>query len=305
MGSTVAESRSQENGVGIEASESVRPPYFVTKDEERTLRINAGRLSPSLVIIQATSFDEYARQLMVPSTVMDLARKASEIRLSTWEVEGIRAQLEPAGGGLLRRILKKKIEADDSHPPYIRVACTGKGDYDDLAEEYGYTATRHHGDAGSPVVLEIWPAQHYSPIHSHGDTTGIIHCLTGQIDVMAYGALRWDAEKLGLLTLTPGQCAWLAGDQFGVHKVYCPMEGGSKAVDLDNLLNETSDYAATFHVYVNENEAVPHMYVPAKPDRRKVFSFINEKTHELEGFTTYSDLSWRILRRILADYAAH
>ncbi len=305
MGSTVAESRSQENGVGIEASESVRPPYFVTKDEERTLRINAGRLSPSLVIIQATSFDEYARQLMVPSTVMDLARKASEIRLSTWEVEGIRAQLEPAGGGLLRRILKEKIEADDSHPPYIRVACTGKGDYDDLAEEYGYTATRHHGDAGSPVVLEIWPAQHYSPIHSHGDTTGIIHCLTGQIDVMAYGALRWDAEKLGLLTLTPGQCAWLAGDQFGVHKVYCPMDGGSRAVDLDNLLNETSDYAATFHVYVNENEAVPHMYVPAKPDRREVFSFINEKTHELEGFTTYSDLSWRILRRILADYAAH
>lgn len=80
------------------------------------------------------------------------------------------------------------------------MACTGKGDYDDLAEEYGYTATRHHGDAGSPVVLEIWPAQHYSPIHSHGGTTGIIHCLTGQIDVMAYGALRWDAEKLGLLT---------------------------------------------------------------------------------------------------------
>ena len=83
MGSTVAESRSQGNGVGIEASESVRPPFFVTKDEERTLRINAGRLSPSLVITQATSFDEYARQLMVPSTVMDLARKASEIRLST------------------------------------------------------------------------------------------------------------------------------------------------------------------------------------------------------------------------------
>jgi hypothetical protein len=305
MGSTVAESRSQGNDVGIEASESVRPPFFVTKDEERALRINAGRLSPSLVITQATSFDEYARQLMVPPTVMDLARKASDIRLSTWEIEGIRAQLEPAGGGLLRRILKMKIEADDSHPPYIRVACTGKGDYDDLAGEYGYTATRHHGDAGSPVVLEIWPAQHYSPIHEHGGTTGIIHCLTGQIDVMAYGALRWDAEKLGLLTLTPGQCAWLAGNQFGVHKVYCPMDGGSRAVDLDNLLNETSDYAATFHVYINENETVPHMYVPAKRDRREEFSFINEKTHELESFTTYSDLSWRILRRILADYAAH
>lgn len=303
MRATVTESHAQARVNGVEASEHVRPPFFITKDAERELRITAGRLSPSLVITQATSFDEYARQLMVPPTVMDLARKASDIRLSTWEIEGIRAQLEPAGGGLLRRILQEKIKADDSHPPYIRVACIGRGDYDDLAEEYGYMATHHRGDAGSPVVLEIWPAQHYSPIHSHGGTTGIIHCLTGQIDVMAYGALRWDAEKLGLLTLTPGQCAWLAGDQFGVHKVYCPMDGGSKAVDLDNLLNETSDYAATFHVYVDDNEAVQSL--PVRPDRREIFSFINEKTHEVETFTTYSDLSWRVLRRILADYAAH
>jgi hypothetical protein len=276
----------------------------VSKDEEGALRINASRLSPSLVITQATCFDEYARQLMVPPTVMDLARKASEIRLSGWEIEGIRAQLEPTGDGILRRILKEKIKFDGSHPPYIRVACTGKGDYDDLADEYGCTTALHHGDVGSPVVLEIWPAQHYSPIHSHGGTTGIIHCLTGQIDVMAYGALRWDAEKLGLQTLTPGQCAWLAGEQFGVHKVYCPMDGGSKSVGFDNLLNETSDYAATFHVYLNEIETGPNAYITSASGGREIFSFVNEKTHKLEDCATYSDLSWNVLRRILADHAA-
>jgi hypothetical protein len=305
MGSIVAGFHSLDNTAGAEASEIAAPPFFVTKEEERALRINAGHLSPSLVIAQATSFDEYARQLMVPPAVMDLARKASSIRLSAWETEGIRAQLEPAGGGLLCRILKEKIKADDSHPPYIRVACTGKGDFDELADEYSYAANSHHGDAGSPVVLEIWPAQHYSPIHSHGGATGIIYCLTGQIDVMTYGELRWDAEKLGLVTLTPGQCAWLAGDQFGVHKVYCPMDGGSKTVDLDNLLNETSDYAATLHVYLNENEVVPDAYLASKSRGREVFSFVNEKTREVEDFATYSDLSWNILRRILADYAAH
>jgi hypothetical protein len=154
------------------------------------------------------------------------------------------------------------------------------------------------------VVLEIWPAQHYSPMHSHGGTTGIIYCLAGQIDVMVYGGLSWDADKLGLLTLTPGQCAWLAGDQFSVHKVYCPMDGGSKAVGPDNLLNETTDYAATFHVYLNEDEAIPDTYVPAKPGSREIFSFVNEKTHEVKDFTTYSDLSWHVLRKVLADYAA-
>lgn len=196
-------------------------PFFIAKAQERALRINAEYVSPSLVVTQPTSFDEYTRQLMVPPTVMDLARKASDIRLSAWEVEGIRAQLDPQGG-LLRHILQEKAKADNTHPPYIRVACTGKGDYDDLAYQYGYTAAQHHGDAGSPVVLEIWPAQHYSPMHSHGGTTGIIYCLAGQIDVMVYSELSWDATKLGLLTLTPGQCAWLAGDQFAVHKVYLP-----------------------------------------------------------------------------------
>lgn len=170
----------QHNATQVGKSEDDRrPPFFTTKSEERALRINAGHFSPSLVVTQATSFDEYSRQLLIPPTVVDLARKASDIRLSAWEIEAIRAQLEPTGGGLLRRILKEKIEVDDSHPPYIRVACTGKGHYDDLAK-HGYTATREHeADAGCPVVLEIWPAQHYSPMHSHGGTTGIIQCLTG------------------------------------------------------------------------------------------------------------------------------
>ena len=203
--------------------------FFLTTDEESILRVNASRLNPSAVITPAHSFDEYVRQLMVPRAVTELARKASGIRLSAWELDGIRAQLEPTGGGLLRKILEEKIKDDDSHPPYIRVACTGKGDYDDLADEYGHAAIGHHGDAGSPVVLEIWPAQHYSPIHAHGGATGIIYCLAGQIDVMIYSALHWNAEKLALVTLTPGQCAWLAGDRFGVHKVYCPMDGGSRS----------------------------------------------------------------------------
>lgn len=157
----------------------------------------------------------------------------------------------------LTRLVLYQPQMVTIHPPYIRVACTGKGDYDDLAGEYGYQVAQHPGDAGPPVVLEIWPARHYSPMHSHGGTAGIIYCLAGQIDVMVYGGLGWDADRLGLLTLTPGQCAWLAGDQFSVHKVHSPMDGGSKAVGPNNLLNETDDFAATFHVYLNEDEAIP------------------------------------------------
>ncbi len=306
-----------QNG-GTAAGAAPGPPYYVTAEEEMELRVAASRgvevnkVPTSLVIGQATSFDDYVRQLMIPTRVLELARKASTIRLSAWEAEAIRASIAP-GGGLLREILKKKAEADDSHPPYIRVACTGRGDYDDLATEmYGYAAGAgediHKGEFGSPVVLEIWPAQHYSPMHSHGNTTGIIYCLAGQIDVMAYNKLSWDADKKGLVTLTPGQCAWLDGKTFAVHKVYCPMDGGREAVGPGNLLNDSGNYAATFHVYLNESE-LPFVAATEggepEANSREQFDFIDEKwPHDIVHFPTYSDLSWSILRRVMADYAA-
>lgn len=292
------------------------PPYYIDRKEELTLRIKASqgillnKVPTSLVIGQATSFDDYVRQLMIPTRVLELARKASAIRFSAWEAEAIRASIAPEGRGILREILMLKARADNSHPPYIRVACTGKGDYDELAaERYGYEVEEediHKGDFGSPVVLEIWPAQHYSPMHSHGDTTGIIYCLAGQIDVMAYADLDWNAEKVGLMTLTPGQCAWLDGERFAVHKVYCPMDGGDRPVGPDNLLNDSSNYAATFHVYLNQSELPLVSATPEpEPDTRDQFTFVNEKPpHDIIPFPTYSDISWRILRRVMADYAA-
>ena len=311
-----ASGKSRTSTSGVTSGTEPGPPYYVTKQEELELRIKASRgivlnnVPTSMVIGQATTFDDYVRQLMIPTRVLELARKASDIRFSAWETEAIRASIAP-GDGLLRRILVEKARADDSHPPYVRVACTGKGDYDHLAAEYGYEVDEaaevtHEGDFGSPVVLEIWPAQHYSPMHSHGRTTGIIYSLTGQIDVMGYAGLDWNAEKVGLLTLTPGQCAWLDGERFAVHKVHCPMDGGAEPVGPGNLLNDSSNYAATFHVYLNQSELpLVSAALEPEPDTRDVFTFVDEKPpREQMPFTTYSDLSWQVLRKVMADYAA-
>jgi hypothetical protein len=311
-------SRAVEKRQNVRAAAKTGPPFFITKKEELELRIRASqgvvmnKVPTSLVIGQPTSFDDYVRQLMIPTRVLELARKASAIRFSAWEAEAIRASIAPGRGkekGLLRKILELKAKKDDSHPPYIRVACTGRGDYDELAaREYGYEVEGdgedvHKGEFGSPVVLELWPAQHYSPMHSHGMTTGIIYCLAGQIDVMAYGKLKWGAKKVGLLTITPGQCAWLDGERFAVHKVFCPMDGGDEPVGPDNLLNDSGNYAATFHVYLNRDE-LPLVAAAPRPDTRDQFTFVNEKTRKIEEFPTYSDISWSILRRVMADYAA-
>ncbi|MGA5207851.1 hypothetical protein [Streptomyces variegatus] len=282
-------------------------PFHITKEEERQLRLKGAEAVPSLVIGQATSFDEYARQLMIPPTVMDLARKAEDLRLSAWEVEAMRKHLAPAAQpgdkvGLLRQILVEKYKKDHTHPPYIRVACSGRGDYDDLATEHGHLHPHDHhqkGDVGSPVVLEIWPAQHYSPIHSHGHTTGIVFCLAGQLDVMVYEHLDWNARKLGLLTLTPGQCAWLSKDNYAVHRVYCPIDGGGGTTG-PGYMNNTAEFGASFHVYLNpEQTAVQDD--DGDSYNRDAFNYIDEESKKRGPFATESDLSWNILRRVLAN----
>lgn len=264
-----------------------RKPFYITPEEDLNLRIRGNQIVPSPVVSPAGSFDDFVRQLMIPTIVMELARKASTIHFSAWETEAIRVSLRE---GTLRKIVDQKYAKDQSHPAYVRVACTGRGDYDHLSKfANDAPADEHFGDYGSPVVLEIWPGQHYSPIHSHGTTTGIIYCLTGEIEVMLYGSLDWDAEKVGLLTLSPGQCAWLTDTQFPVHKVYCPMSEGN--------------FAATFHVYLNPDER--QLLRSPQDNTRDVFRFVDEDApHEEKAFPTYSDLSWRVLRRELAEIAA-
>ncbi|GAA2725399.1 MULTISPECIES: hypothetical protein [Streptomyces] len=278
-------------------------PFHTTREEERRLRVAAERMVPALTIAQPVSFDGFVQQLMVPPAVMDLARKAHGLRLSVQETEAIRHHLRPVESGkkpgLLRRILMDKAKEDGSHPPYIRVACTGKGTYDHWAkDDYLAVYVPPSGDFGSPAVLEIWPAQHYSPIHSHGHTTGIIHCLTGQLDIMAYGSLAWNAEKMGLYTLTPGQTAWLAGDTFAVHKVYCPFDGGTTTATGPGYLNKSDQFAASFHVYLNDTELSTYSGLDPSRDR---FHYIDETDHTEKVFTTYSDLSWHVLAQILAQ----
>jgi len=338
----------------ISATSAFCCAFNINDAQERVLRDTIDTLPVSPVMEQSSSFDTFYRQIMIPSTVVELHRKVSQVRLSPTEVKAIRFSL---AHGALRMILDKKAANDSSHPPYIRIGCSGRGFLDDDVIQYieknytiptpykemDTTASGHHSlrlgaehghpvgghvmqddddEVGSPVILEIWPAQHYSTIHSHGNTTGIMHVVTGQIDVMAYDRLAWNATKVGLLTMSEGQCGWLDKDNFGIHKVFSPMKPG--------------EFAASFHVYLDEDELplvvgdngqlqpvnikngrkVP---IPEpkegldgdgdfKPSHnRRQFDYVDEVApHGLHSFETASDISWKVLRveiaMIMAKY---
>ena len=146
--------------------------------------------------------------------------------------------------------------------------------------------------------------------------------MTGQIDVMAYDRLAWNATKVGLLTMSEGQCGWLDKENFGIHKVFSPMKPG--------------EFAASFHVYLDEDELplvvgddgqlqpvnikngkkipVPAPTIELDGDgdfepshNRRQFDYVDEAApHGLHSFQTASDISWKVLRveiaMIMAKY---
>jgi hypothetical protein len=59
------------------------------------------------------------------------------------------------------------------------------------------TLGENNGESpGIPYVMEIWPSNHYSPIHSHANSSAIIRVLYGSIHVRLYPFLC--AEKDGI-----------------------------------------------------------------------------------------------------------
>jgi hypothetical protein len=54
--------------------------------------------------------------------------------------------------------------------------------------------TNNGESPGIPYVMEIWPSEHYSPIHSHAGANAIIRVLYGQIHVKLYPFLCYEKD---------------------------------------------------------------------------------------------------------------
>lgn len=224
--------------------------FNITAEQELRLRYQAKELKPAPVIKQPKTFDEYVKQHEIPYEVMEMSRLTKDVSLSAWEQEAIRYSLNH--GHLSER------ETAQDKKSYIRVDCFGV-------------------DEKSPCVLEIWPGGHYSPIHEHAGSTGIIKGLVGRVDIMLYEQLYWKAKKLGMLTLTSGHISWLSESygkrRYQIHQVYCPMA--------------EDDYAATFHIYNNWQKET-FGYCPHEPTE--------DESECQKEFITVSHYHWNELR---------
>ncbi|QCP49795.1 hypothetical protein FAZ95_11795 [Trinickia violacea] len=79
----------------------------------------------------------------------------------------------------------------------------------------------NQGDSpGSPYVLEIWPGNHYSPIHDHGEACAVIKVLHGDIWVELYPELNPDVtDYFTEAVFHQGEVTYLTPEYYQVHKL--------------------------------------------------------------------------------------
>jgi len=74
---------------------------------------------------------------------------------------------------------------------------------------------------GAPYVLEIWPGQHFSPVHRHANCHAIIKVLHGSLSCRWFRSLQIEESKpFQQAVLCAGQVTWLDPGQFQTHQLY-------------------------------------------------------------------------------------
>ena len=96
------------------------------------------------------------------------------------------------------------------------------------------TLGRNSGESpGIPYVMEIWPSNHYSPVHSHADSNAVIRVLHGSINVTLFPFLG-ATDSFGNSDFDKDDITWLSPELNQIHQ----------------LRNNTDDVCITIQCYM-------------------------------------------------------
>jgi hypothetical protein len=108
------------------------------------------------------------------------------------------------------------------------------------------TIGENNGESpGIPYVMEIWPSQHYSPIHSHSNANAIIRVLHGKINVELYPYLCHDKDGVkpfATKEFNKDDITWISPTLNQTHK----------------LTNLETDTCITIQCYMYDNDDTTH-----------------------------------------------
>jgi quercetin dioxygenase-like cupin family protein len=94
-------------------------------------------------------------------------------------------------------------------------------DKPDEAETYlRITLGKNNGESpGIPYVMEIWPAGHFSPVHSHAGAEAVIRVLEGDINVSLFPFLSADVKPFASGNFVKDDVMWISPTLNQVHQL--------------------------------------------------------------------------------------
>ena len=190
---------------------------------------------------------------------LDLPPGHEQCKLS----DAIRHSIESEGGILRKKLEEKAGKFGAKNKAYLRVT---------LGVSRG-------NSPGIPYVLEIWPKNHGSPIHSHGNSYAVIKVIHGGLTISIYNKHVKSENDKSLLDydVKQGDVTWISPNWYQTHKLW----------------NNTSDYCITIQCYQYGDNDCHHW---------PYFSYITSKGMS-EDFLPTSDFTFREMREeVLKEY---
>lgn len=142
------------------------------------------------------------------------------------------------------------------------------------------TLGRNSGESpGIPYVMEIWPSNHYSPIHSHADSNAIIRVLHGSINVKLFPFLckGTDIEPFAEADFYKDDITWLSPELNQIHQ----------------LRNNTDDVCITIQCYMYGLDNKKHYdYFDYLDDNKNIMQYEPDSDSDFVKFKEIIRTEW-------------
>jgi hypothetical protein len=139
------------------------------------------------------------------------------------------------------------------------------------------TLGRNSGESpGIPYVMEIWPSNHYSPIHSHADSNAVIRVLHGSINVTLFPFLG-SIEPFGNSDFDKDDITWLSPELNQIHQ----------------LRNNTGDVCITIQCYMYSLDNEKHYdYFDYIDDNKNIVQYEPDSDMDFVKFKELMKKEW-------------
>lgn len=205
-------------------------------------------------LVESASMQMLSSGYILPSDLPPVGQRLfntiRNMSLDSELVDAINFSLDNEGCLLHTKLVSKTgFVSKNSKSSYIRVSLN----------------TRTFSAPGLPLVLEIWPKGHSSPVHNHGDCVAVIKLLSGSLTSDFYNPLSSQSfikpVKINSYQLHASNFTWMTPDYYQTHLLY-NHRNDTAAITIQSYshLEDAESHDEKFNYIVPESPELKHFY---------------------------------------------